>query len=223
MTQETNSNRENTSIAHEKSVVMVHPEIGLTTGQTQLENFQGGTLDENTWICDSGASSHLSKSLTGMTNVRYITRAVSMGDGHDVQLTHEGDLPFVSHTRNGEQRIATLKDLGISTSLCFNLFSLTKAMTDGWTVGSEPTTLNLFVAKGNNKFVFDRKLKTQTGFVCAVQLIPRIMFATYTALGLGAQDPKTLTLSVERFHTILGHAAEPTTRATAPFWEFRQM
>ena len=190
-------------------------DLGLATAETQQTDIQGDPLNENTWICDSGASGHLSTSLKGMINVRQITRAVSMGNGQDVQLTHEGDLPFVSLARNGEERIATLKDVGISTSMHYNLFSLTKAMTDGWTVGSEPDTLNLFVAKNGNKFVFDRKLKTQTGFVCAVQLVPRPMGTLQNAVALGIQDPKILRMSVERFHAILGHAAEPTTRATA--------
>lgn len=127
--------------------------MGLTTGHKLWKEVKGDPLDEHTWICDSGASGHLSNYLTGRVKVRKISRAVSMGDGQDVQLTHKGGLPFMSKSQNGDNRIATLKDVGISMSMNYNLFSLTKAMTDGSTVGSEPDTLNMFVSKGGNKCV----------------------------------------------------------------------
>lgn len=146
----------------------------------QLKEVRGSPLYEHTWICDSGDTGHLSNSLTGMVNVRNISRTVSMGNGQDFQLTHKGGQLFVTNSRNGEDRIAMLKDVGISKSMHFNLFRLTIAMTDGGTVGSEPDTLNLFVCK----CVFDRKLRTQTRFVCAVQLVPSPMSSLQSVVGL---------------------------------------
>lgn len=48
-----------------------------------------------------------------------------------------------------------------------------------------------------------------------MHLVPRSEGSIYIAMGLGVQDPKALHLSLERFHTILVHAAEPAARDTS--------
>ena len=50
------------------------------------------TAKKNTWLIDSGASTHISNSLEEMKNLRKIERKIKIGSGEHVTTIHIGDL-----------------------------------------------------------------------------------------------------------------------------------
>ena len=64
-----------------------------------------------------------------------------------------------------EQHNVTIKDMVHSPSSEFNLFSLTKRLDDGWTLGGDSDIF--WISKGDKKVVFDIKIKTPKGAIFA--------------------------------------------------------
>jgi hypothetical protein len=91
--------------------------------------------DRNIWIGDTSAMQHMTLCKDGMTNVKRATSEdkVTVGNGSIEKTTEIGDLPGVICNQNGKKLAKTiLKDVAIVPSSKYNLFSLTKAIKDGW-------------------------------------------------------------------------------------------
>jgi len=90
--------------------------------------------------------------------------------------------------------------------LKYNLFSLTKALTQGCELSSQDT--NIIVSKGNFSLTFDRKLKTISGFLPGINLLhPEVDMAAVLAEGNS--------IKATDLHRMLGHAGKDRLRATA--------
>ena len=112
--------------------------------------------------------------------------------------------------KHGEKFVVILKDVKFVPELWVNLFSISKALKNGFNLGNEDVVMKLM--KGNTTLYFDRMLKTKNGFVSGIKLLPILgnNIAT-TAVEENKVKPK---ININNLHKILGHCGEVATRMT---------
>ena len=54
--------------------------------------FVAGDFNQNTWICDSGASTHMGNVCEGMTEVEEIDEPVKVGNGNVMRAVRKGTI-----------------------------------------------------------------------------------------------------------------------------------
>ena len=81
-----------------------------------------------------------------------------------------------------------------------NLFLITYALTHGWSIGNEGTTI--LMKKDDFILRFDKKIPTKRGYVCGVQIHPRIEENYATP----ALEPGK-TVQMMYYHDTMGHVS----------------
>jgi hypothetical protein len=121
-----------------------------------------------------------------------------------------GSLRCMVQQKNGEKFVIVLKDIKFVQELWVNLFSISKALKNGFNLVNEDVVMKLM--KGNTTLYFDRMLKTKNGFVSGIKLLPILgnNIAT-TAVEADKVKPK---VDINNLHKILGHCGEDATRMT---------
>jgi hypothetical protein len=69
---------------------------------------------------------------------------------------------------NGENLVVTLEDVKFVPDLCINLFSIGKALMNGFNLGNVGETMKL--TKGKMVMLFDRCLKSKNGFLPGIKM-----------------------------------------------------
>ena len=92
----------------------------------------------------------------------------------------------------------------------FNLFSITRALSGGCRLGNEGEIITV-TTKDGFKLAFDQKIRTKTGYVGAVEILPLEEDEMAAAIVDGAVD-------VNKFHELLGHVSEEKARAVARYY-----
>ena len=163
----------------------------LRKNQNQAEGNQGGTrngiagsaadvvlttmtandgIDSKIWIGDSGASCHYCNSEEGLHDYTTISEEITVGNGNKMLAKKVGSLRCMVQQKNGEKFVVVLKDVKFVPELWVNLFSISKALKNGFNLGNEDVVMKLM--KGNTTLYFDRMLKTKNGFVSGIKLLP---------------------------------------------------
>lgn len=90
------------------------------------------TSDQDLWIIDSGASSHMCKNSHKFRNFHTFRRQleVTLGDGHSLGATGKGDVTLMMNMADGKSK-CTLRDVLYVPNLAYNLFSVSKATEAG--------------------------------------------------------------------------------------------
>ena len=70
-----------------------------------------GRKGTNFFICDSGASSHMTNDDTAMFDVTKVNRKIQVGNGEIVQATKMGKIKTTFTSTNGKKMSATLTDV----------------------------------------------------------------------------------------------------------------
>ena len=152
----------------------------------------------------------------GMFDWRTIDDPVTVGNGKVLRAGKIGKVTKTAHQINGETLDLTLMDYKQVPGLKAHLFSITKALDAGWMISNVGVKISL--NKGDSRIVFDRVLKTDSGKLCAVELLPRMEteLANPAVTDVG-EDPKekTVTWEINRMHKVYNHASEDVLRATA--------
>jgi len=110
------------------------PAVAATT----FTNEQSLLNDPNVWIADSAATVHNTPHLQGMKNVRDATKndRITMGNGANEKAVRIGDVPGIVCNKHGNQvGRAVIRDVTVLPSGAFDLFSLTKMISEGWKLG----------------------------------------------------------------------------------------
>ena len=84
---------------------------------------------KNTWIADSGASTHMGNSDVGMTDVREIDSPVQIGNGKTLRATKIGRKHMTVLSKDGTTTNIVLEDYKYVPDLWVNLFAVTKSLT----------------------------------------------------------------------------------------------
>ena len=189
--------------------------------------FAVGEFGDTIWIADSGASTHMGNVDDGMVEVQEINEPIKVGNGNKARAIKKGTLPLMLLQKNGETMDISLTDYKYSPELGVCLFSLTKAIENGWKISNQG--LKLMLTKGKLTITFDRVMKTKDGILCGVELLPRVG----EALNVGSDDPvhedsnETKTkkydnyMDINRFHKTYGHASEQAMKNTAKFYNWK--
>jgi hypothetical protein len=173
----------------------------VLSSMTKIEDF-----NNDIWIGDSGASCHYCNNDAALYDYTIICEDITVGNGNVMTATKMGKLRCQILQKNGESLVVTLEDLKFVPDLWINLFSIGKALKNGFNLGKDGETIKLM--KGKTVFLFDRCLKSKNGFVPAIKM--KAVLADIGATVVNARN----SINVNNLHKILGHCGEASARLT---------
>ena len=182
----------------------------------KMKRFYEGYNDKilkNTWIADSGASTHMGNSDEGMTDVREIDSPVQIGNGKTLRATKIGRKHVTVLSKDGTTTNIVLEDYKYVPDLWVNLFAVTKSLRNGWKISNDGVTL--YLRKGESEVKFDKAIKTHKGLIIGADMMARVPDVANVA---SAPFASGKTINVNVMHRALGHPSEDTTRRTAAFY-----
>ena len=111
-----------------------------------LESAMKIAEEEDLWIGDSGASSHMMGSEEHVFNKKLISGSVRTANGAHMKMLCEGDINVDVITQNGDVTSGTFR-VKVIPELKQKLFSFTQAMLGGWSMqGGQTKQGELFIA-----------------------------------------------------------------------------
>ena len=182
---------------------------------TNLETAMKIAEEEDLWIGDSGASSHMLGSEEHVFNKKLITGSVRTANGAHMKMLCEGDINVDVITKDGEVTSGTLK-VKVIPGMKQKLFSFTQAMMGGWSMqGGQTKQGELFIAlthEDHKPIIFDRVLKAGNSVLLAAKMVIKNPEEVNAAIVNGKQ-------SREYFHRVTGHAGHHLMDATAKYYK----
>ena len=94
-------------------------------------------LCKDTWIADSGATSHMTNNGDGMYDIEEYNSSVKVGNGKNISITHKGKLDVLIMQKDGKQYFSTLTNVKLIPELGHSLFSIQALLMKGWMTSSE--------------------------------------------------------------------------------------
>ena len=139
--------------------------------EQQSELINTSNADTNTWILDSGSTSHMRFTKDGLTNLIDWKAPITVGNKEVIYSKQKGT--FKGHVVNedGIQFTVTMDDVLYVPDLIMNLFSLTKTMKNT-SIGLERVGHSLALNIDNNKLVFDKEIKGGSGNLMGIDIYP---------------------------------------------------
>ena len=182
---------------------------------TDLESAMKLAEEEDLWIGDSGASSHMMGSEEHVFNKKLISGSVRTANGAHMLMLCEGDINVDVITQNGDVTSDTLR-VKVIPGMKQKLFSFTQAMLGGWSMqGGQTKQGELFIAlthEDHKPIIFDRVLKAGDSVMLAAKMVIRNPEEVNAAIVNGNQ-------SKENVHTVTGHAGHHLMDATAKYYK----
>ena len=185
-------------------------ETANPTVETAALKMEGKSINigPHTYLADSGASSHMGPGDAGMYDLTDKKTTVKIGDGKQIPVAKVGKRKGTVTQPDGSEVQVTLKQYKQVPDLWVNLFSLTAAMSDGWSLGNSKKAITL--TKDGVTITFDKIFPSGDGYVCGTNIVPvEETAAVATLLAEGT------TVDINEFHLILNHAGEETLQLTA--------
>jgi hypothetical protein len=173
--------------------------------------------DEEIWIGDSGATSHLTFSNHGLINARKarLGESMIMGNGSNTPAVTVGDIIGTISDANGAERgRLMLSEVTHSPQAKFNLMTIPALMKKGWVLSG--TKKALILEKNKKKVVFDIVINTPKGMLFCMRIKRNIS-------EIGAVKVDTITKipmkteSISKLHAKMGHINEEACRHTAKY------
>ena len=156
-----------------------------TTNKKSVAATTKKSITENTWIADSGATSHMTNDDCHMFDIHEIDEEITIGNGKPMKATQIGSIRLATSQEHGKPQNFTMTNVKYVPELYCKLFSLTAAIDRGLMIGNEGRIITL--KKGNFKIAFDKIIQKKTGFVSAIELIPRTVGTIKEALKAGRE------------------------------------
>ena len=123
------------------------------------------------WILDSGASCHYCQSLEGLTDVKERDELIKIGNGGAMRACKTGNLNCEVTQIDGKKFLVTLENVKYVPEICSNLFSLNKALKNGFKLTNDGVIVSL--TKKHVTLTFDHVIKTlDDGCVTGVMMRP---------------------------------------------------
>lgn len=110
--------------------------------------------------------------------------------------------------RTVRQRILCSKNV---PDLFTNLFSITKALDNGWNISNKGVCISL--EKDDFQFCFDKTLRTDSGAITVVEMVPKLDTMHITL-------ESWMSININKLHLLLGHACKATLQKTAQEYGF---
>jgi len=165
-----------------------------------LTNFQ-----RNTWIADSGASTHMCNDISALYDLKETNQVISIGDGRKMLVTKTGKLRGEIIDENGKSKIITLTNVSFIPDLVVNLFSLTLVMEKDYSIVG--TKKGIKVNKGSSSVEFYTKFGSTNGYIFGTCIRPINQIALVS-------ETKTNKTYAEA-HSVLGHPGQDLLEGTS--------
>ena len=208
-TEETDDDESETNIAN------VNNYLDSANMTMNLESAMKIAEEEDLWIGDSGASSHMMGSEEHAFYKKLISGSVRTANGAHMKMLCEGDINVDVITKNGDVTSGTLK-VKVIPGMKQKLFSFTQAMLGGWTMqGGQTKQEEPFIAlthEDHKPITFDRVLKAGNSVLLAAKMVIRNPEAVNAVILNGKQ-------SKEYFRRVTGHAGHHLMDATAKYYK----
>ena len=166
------------------------------------------TFENDTWIADSGASTHMCNSDEGMFQCTTTpNQYIKVGNGDRLPILKKGMKRCVIIQKNGSKTKVILHNVYHVPKLWYNLFSLMEALRHGWKLGNKGMFITI---TSQNKYIkFDRIFKCPTGHLNGVKI------QTENEVSLVSKDMRRTKMFVNEAHNKLMHTNEETIKLTA--------
>ena len=171
---------------------------------------ESDNLQNDIWICDSGACGHYCNFVEGLQDVKAINEEITVGNGKSMVATKVGNLKCRVEQLDGSSLDVTLNEVKYVPDLWINLFSINKALKNGFNLSNKGITICL--SKGPVSVSFDRIFPTTNGFVSGIK-----MSVIHPAIISNAIESFKLKKSVDinQFHKVIGHCGADRLKNTA--------
>lgn len=94
-------------------------------------------FSDNIWIGDSGASCQYSNSDKGLFDIKEVSESIIERNGKTIEATKMGNLRCDVERVNGKTFQVELQDVKYVPELWVNLFSINKALKNGFKIGND--------------------------------------------------------------------------------------
>jgi len=192
----------------ENSTSMRNGVAGTMTDVVLSSMENNGNVDHEIWIGDSGASCHFCNPDDGLYDCTEIFEEITVGNGSVMIAKKIGKLQCGVLQKNGEWLIVTLENVKFVPELWINLFSIGKALKNGFNISNNDEILSL--TKGKVTLTFDNAVRTKDGSVPAIRLMP---IGNDVGLAVG-ESGRNESIDINNLHKILGHCGENSARLT---------
>jgi gag-polypeptide of LTR copia-type/Zinc knuckle len=98
-------------------------------------------LSNDIWICDSGACGHYCNFKEGLFDVKEICEDITVGNGRTMTATMVGSLKCNVIQLHGPSLVITLHEVKYVPELWVNLFSLNRALKNGFTLSNKDLSI----------------------------------------------------------------------------------
>ena len=173
--------------------------------------------EEDLWIGDSRASSHMMGSEEHVFNKKLISGSVRTANGAHMKMLCEGDISVDVITKNGDITSGTLR-VKVIPGMKQRLFSFTQAMFCDWAMqGWQTKQGEPFIAlthEDHKPIIFDRVLKAGNSVLLAAKMVIKNPEEVNSASVNGKQ-------SKDYFHKVTGHAEHHLMDATAKYYLYK--
>lgn len=194
----------------------------LKVSKVLLLNLEGkndlkdhGKITRMTWLGDTGASCHLTNSNEGTFDVEVIKSPVKIGSSKTMTATKLKKKQMTVIQKDGSTQDFMLTDVNFVRELWVNLFSIGKALQNGFNIGNKK--IRIFLVKGNTKLTFNRIMPMSKGFVVGVEMLPSTRSKGNGKVAIMALD-KGKTAKMNDLHKLLTHVGKDSTRKMAKFY-----
>ena len=164
--------------------------------------------EKNFFLCDSGATTHMTNSVENLTNVKEIDRSVTIGNGGSVKATKVGSMKTVLNDDKGNSVNVTFEDVIYVPELKFNLLSVGQIAKKGAAVVYDKDGAHLDLTSKNKGKV--RLTSVGNGNVFGIAIDP--------AMQATAALEEGKSVDINKYHSMLGHVGEDATRKTAEYF-----
>jgi hypothetical protein len=134
------------------------------------EHAEKEVMSANTWLGDSAASCHLCNDDDGMFDWKHINLPVKIGNGKALMATKIDKLKRTIIQKDGKTVDVILTEVKYVPDLWINLFSIGKALKNGFNIGNKG--IMIYLTEGVKKILFDKIMTTNKGFVMGVDMHP---------------------------------------------------
>ena len=127
-----------------------------------------GMIKKDLWLGESGASSHMTNSLIGMTDVEDATGSVRFGNSQVLKVMKIGKKARTVVQKDGKKVKVIFAQVKYVPGLYCNLVSLTQLMAKDFVLTGTKECLKL--VKGKTTIIFDQKVKSGKGVIFGVRI-----------------------------------------------------
>jgi hypothetical protein len=139
-------------------------------------------------------------STEGMFNISDIDEKITVGNGNSMTATKVGSLKCHIIQLDGSVLNITINKVKYVPKLCANLFSINKAMKNGFSLSNKGTSICW--TKGSASITFDRVINTLSGTISGIKMIGNESPVAYVTQ---SNFSSVNAIDINKFHEMIGH------------------